>query len=88
MKVRWLIVLIAFVCGVAHADGVTWDSLSDEQQQVLNAFADGWDQLPADRQQRLATGAQRWSAMSASERDARRSDYATARNVVWPRRVH
>jgi len=63
MKVRTLVsvaAVIAMLLGsaaIADEQGVAWDSLSAEQQQVLNRFADSWDSLPADRQMRLSRGA-------------------------------
>ena len=67
MKVRTLVsvaAVIAMLLGstaIADEHGVAWDSLSAEQQQVLNRFADSWDSLPADRQMRLSRGAARWA---------------------------
>jgi hypothetical protein len=62
-------VLILSSSATADEQGVAWNSLSAEQQQVLDRFADSWDSLPADRQQRLSRGADRWSGMTPGQRE-------------------
>ena len=65
MKVKYAIVVAAIlVWGVAIADndGVKWDNLNEDQQKVLNLYADGWDQLEAERQKRRKLSfMRRWS---------------------------
>ncbi len=70
MKVRYAIAVAAIlVWGVAIADdGVKWDNLNEDQQKVLNLYADGWNQLEPERQKRLSVGADRWTRMSDNER--------------------
>jgi hypothetical protein len=45
-----------------------WQSLSPQQQQLLQNFHDRWDSLPAEKQQSLARGSQRWINMSPEQR--------------------
>ena len=46
---------------VADNHGVSWESLSEGQREVLGQFADTWDRFPEERQARLARGAERWA---------------------------
>jgi hypothetical protein len=45
-----------------------WQSLSPQQQQLLQNFQGRWDSLPPDKQQALARGSQRWINMSPEQR--------------------
>ena len=52
MKVKYAMAVAAIlVWGVAIADndGVMWDNLNEDEQRVLNLYADGWDQFEAER---------------------------------------
>ena len=55
---------IILLCGWSIAawaqtdsQGVPWNQLNQQEQQLLQKFNQGWDQLPADRQERLRNGA-------------------------------
>ena len=76
MKVRTILAIMALLAmSGAFADerdstnSVAWDSLSEQQQQVLSPFVVDWGGMRADRQQRLARGADRWLGMSPEARD-------------------
>lgn len=45
-----------------------WQSLSPQQQQLLQSFQGKWDSLPSDKQQALARGSQRWINMTPEQR--------------------
>ena len=62
MKAKVLIViatLLAVSAATADDNGIAWDSLTEEQQQVLGPYIESWDSLAPQRQQRLSTGADR-----------------------------
>jgi len=46
---------------------ISWDQLSDQQQEVLAPLQENWDSLPPQRQQNLLRGAQRWQNLSSEE---------------------
>ena len=46
----------------------SWQSLSPQQQQLLQNFQGRWDSLAPDKQQALARGSQRWIGMSPEQR--------------------
>jgi Protein of unknown function (DUF3106) len=46
----------------------SWQSLSPQQQLLLQSFQGRWDSLPPDKQQALARGSLRWIGMSAQQR--------------------
>jgi hypothetical protein len=62
----------------AAADGRTWDSLTPEQQKVLEPMQEEWSMLPPRRQEKLAHRAARWSEMTPAQRDV-----AKARMDRW-----
>ena len=43
--------------------GVSWESLSPQQQETLASVKDQWSTLPVERQQRLSNGAKKWATM-------------------------
>ncbi len=45
-----------------------WQTLSPQQQQVLQGFQGKWDTLPPEKQQALAKGSQRWISMTPEQR--------------------
>ena len=47
--------------------GVAWESLSQQQQQVLERFRDGWEQMPPGRQQAMKQGSERWLSMTPEQ---------------------
>ena len=51
-----------------------WDSLTEQQREVLSPYAEQWATLPAERRQRLAEGARRFSEMNAEQRAAARTE--------------
>jgi hypothetical protein len=55
--------------GAGSAPPVSWSSLSEQQQKLLENFHSQWDSLPPARQQALSSGAQRWSQMTPAQRD-------------------
>ena len=78
----WAILLLcasAAVYGQAPSDsaGLSWSSLSSEQQRVLGGVQGQWSSLPPERQQALAHGADRWLSMSPEERDGARQRFQT-----------
>ena len=46
----------------------SWQSLSPQQQHVLQSFQGRWDSLPPEKQQSLARGSERWVNMSPEQR--------------------
>jgi len=55
----------------AQAPAATeWQSLSSEQQHLLQSYQEKWNTLPPDRQQALAKGSQRWLSMSPEQRSS------------------
>ena len=75
VRVFLLLLLSLFLNAAAYADGVEWDSLSEDQKALLSAQQEGWDTLDAARQERLARGAERWLGMDARERSAARERF-------------
>ena len=59
-----LLLCLLHSAAVFAEEGVSWDSLSMEEQTLLEDFKDKWGQLPAKRQQRMQKGARRWGKMS------------------------
>ncbi len=59
------------------ATGLSWSSLSSEQQRVLGSVQGQWTSLPPERQQALARGADRWLSMNPVERDGARQRFQT-----------
>ena len=45
-----------------------WQSLSPEQQHLLQNYQDKWNTLPPDKQEALSKGSQRWLSMTAEQR--------------------
>ena len=75
MRFKAIVVIAALLLGgfaAAEEGQLAWDSLTIEQQQILQPFADRWDTLPADRQRRLSAGSERWLGMSPRQREAAR----------------
>src|SRR5258706_15841398 len=65
------------VCLIAAAANATfaqapptteWQSLSPEQQHLLQSYQDKWNTMPAERQQALAKGSQRCLSMTPEQR--------------------
>ena len=64
MKIRFILAIVALLAvSIAVADdegsgnSVAWDSLSEDQQEVLGRFEVDWSGLTVERQERLASGA-------------------------------
>ncbi len=83
MKVRTILAITALLAiSGAVADerdsksSVAWDSLSEQQQQVLSPFVVDWGGMRAERQQWLARGADRCLGMSPDERDGAHMRFA------------
>ena len=73
MKARLIVAIsVLLACGLAVADGVTWDQLSDDQRVVLRQFEGSFDELPADRREHLSRGAERYAAMTPEQREQAR----------------
>ncbi|AMN45627.1 hypothetical protein ACG33_00605 [Steroidobacter denitrificans] len=49
--------------------GVSWESLSEEQRELLSKYQAHWDQLPMGRQRALARGAHRWLTLPPERRE-------------------
>ncbi|MDH5322996.1 MAG: DUF3106 domain-containing protein, partial [Gammaproteobacteria bacterium] len=66
MNSKHLLAILALLASAATMadNGVDWESLNEEQQQVLRVFADSWAELDPERQRQLSVGAERWSQMS------------------------
>jgi hypothetical protein len=47
-----------------------WQSLSPDQQHLLQKYQDSWESLPPERQQALARGSQRWLSMTPDQRSS------------------
>jgi hypothetical protein len=47
-----------------------WQSLSPDQQHLLQKYQDSWNNLPPERQQALARGSQRWLSMTPEQRSS------------------
>ena len=45
-----------------------FSDLSEEQQQLLNQYANTWDMLAPEKQQRLQKGVERWQQMTPQQR--------------------
>ena len=54
------------------AGPIPFESLNEQQQQVLAPMRERWGTLSTQRQQRLIKGADRWAGMNASEREKAR----------------
>jgi len=54
---------------------VSWSSLSEPQQKLLENFHGQWDSLPPARQQALSNGASRWLHMTPEQRDGARDRF-------------
>ena len=75
-----LVVLLAFA-GVAHAQGVAWDTLTEQQRQLLAPYAERWKDLDPARQEQIARGAERYLNMSGGDRSAARDRFDVWRNM-------
>ncbi|MEM7469604.1 MAG: DUF3106 domain-containing protein, partial [Pseudomonadota bacterium] len=68
------VILSLVVCSVCvsaerdESDVIPFESLSEQQQQVLEPLRNRWQSLPPERQKRLLKGAERWQNMSDEER--------------------
>lgn len=60
--------MLAILGPLSVAEASTWDSLTLDQQNILQPFSDGWDQRPPAQRQRLVAGADLWLAMPAERR--------------------
>ena len=67
---RILLLTVCMVCHPAFADTESpdWNTLSEQQQQVLKPFKDRWPALDDERRQRLVGAAQRWEKMTPEQR--------------------
>ena len=55
---------------VAAAAPQPWQSLSPEQQHLLQNYQGKWSGLPPERQQALVNGSQRWLSMTPEQRSS------------------
>jgi hypothetical protein len=69
---------LSLLGGVAEAQGIAWDDLSDAQKALLASEEAHWSEMDPARQERMALGARRWLEMSSAERRA-----AEERFVRW-----
>ena len=58
---------LAFI-GVANADGVAWNDMTDNQKKLLAEHAEGWSEMDAARQEQIATGTARWLEMNRRQK--------------------
>jgi hypothetical protein len=61
----------ALVAGAAHAQGIAWQDLTEEQRRLLAPHEERWNELDPARQEQIARGAQRW--LISSQRCAPRA---------------
>jgi hypothetical protein len=55
--------------GVVAAEGIPWDRLTPEQQQLLlQVHQDRWNAMSSQQQERMLRGAERWQKMTPEER--------------------
>ncbi len=54
-----------YLAGKGH---IPWQSLSPEEQQVLQDYRGRWNEYDTDRQQRIREGARRWKHLPAEKR--------------------
>lgn len=76
-----LLISASFFSNYVRAEGVTWDSLSLQQQQTLASFKDQWNTLPSQRQTRLSKGAEKWAAMDPKQRELMRTQLNRFKNL-------
>ena len=62
-RLTLIAMLLAAPLAMADDAGVAWNDLNEDQQRVLQSFAENWDQLAPERQARLSKGAERWAGM-------------------------
>ena len=91
MKARYFhpaIVALLLTCSATWAqdDTLNWNSLTDEQRQVLSPLEENWDTLSLERRQRLTEGAKRWSEMDAEDRSAARERFQNWRSLTEDQR--
>ena len=67
--------------------GMSWSSLSPQQQQLLGQLRGQWDDLPPARQRALARGADRWISMTPEQRAAARSRLQAWQRLNQPQRA-
>jgi DNA-binding PucR family transcriptional regulator len=60
---------------------VSWSSLSEQQQKLLQNFHGQWDDLPPGRQQALSGGASRWLRMTPEQRAGARDRFQNWQKV-------
>ena len=58
-----------------------WQSLSPDQQHLLQGYQDKWNSLPPDRQQSLAKGSQRWLSMTPEQRSSAQQRFSQWRSM-------
>ena len=81
-----MVALLFFSAALAQENGISWSSLSDDQQEILSRLEQTWDTLPAERQARLSKGAARWAGMSRQQRSEARERFRTWRKLPAERR--
>ncbi|MDH3481612.1 MAG: DUF3106 domain-containing protein, partial [Gammaproteobacteria bacterium] len=74
--------MLIFSTAVAQDEGISWDSLSDGQREVLSQLEESWDTLPAERRLRLFRGAERWDKMSRQQRKEARERFRAWRDLA------
>ena len=74
---KWVLTCLMLLCsfGIATAQGVAWEDLSDAQRTLLADQEPAWQGFEPERQSAIARGAQRWLEMRDSDRAAARERY-------------
>ena len=70
-----LTLALSALAGLAWADPVTWQQLSDSERQLLQRFESRWDEFTPEQQARLRQGADRWSSMTPEQRQRARQEF-------------
>jgi hypothetical protein len=79
-----VLLLLLTLSGLPHvvrAQGIAWDDLSAEQQQLLAPLEDNWDGLPDARRQNILNGVRRWQSLTPEQQQQ-----AQRRFQEWNRR--
>ena len=79
--------LLVSSAALAQDEQLNWNSLTDEQRQVLSSLEESWDTLSLERRERLAEGAVRWTEMGTEDRAAARQRFQTWRSLSEDQRA-
>jgi hypothetical protein len=67
--------------GFAEEPPMQWNTLTPEQQQVLQRFESQWGTFPEERKKRLLAGAERWLQATPQQRDTMKQRFSTWKNL-------